>query len=74
MEFEEEFDLPENEDCDAVTVGGWVMEQLGNLPEPGDNFTAGNLSVTVTATEQRRVTEIEVHASPAPADDESEKE
>ena len=55
------FDIDED-DYDAVTVGGWAMQEVGRLPVPGDAFRYQNLSVTVTAVEERRVTEIEVVA------------
>ena len=31
--------------------GGWVMEQLGKVPEQGDAFTYEALEVTVTETD-----------------------
>lgn len=46
--------------CDAATVSGWVMEQVGRVPEQGDHFQAEGLDVTVTQVEQRRVLEISV--------------
>ena len=49
-------------DYDAVTVGGWVIQEIGRLPAPGDTFRYKHLAVTVTAVEDRRVTEIEIIA------------
>ena len=46
--------------CDAATVSGWVMEQVGRVPEAGDHFRAEGLDVTVTQVEHRRVLEIRV--------------
>ena len=46
--------------CDAATVSGWVLEQVGRVPEPGDHFVAEGLDVTVTKVEHRRVLEIQV--------------
>ena len=46
--------------CDAATVSGWVMEQVGRVPEEGDHFQAEGLDVTVTRVEHRRVLEIRV--------------
>jgi len=46
--------------CDAATVSGWVLEQVGRVPEPGDHFRAEGLDVTVTKVEHRRVMEIQV--------------
>ena len=47
-------------DCDANTVSGWVMEQIGRIPEPGDHFVADGLDVTVNKVDHRRVLEIRV--------------
>ncbi len=46
--------------CDAATVSGWVLEQVGRVPEVGDHFEAEGLDVTVTRVEHRRVLEIQV--------------
>jgi CBS domain containing-hemolysin-like protein len=46
--------------CDAATVSGWVLEQVGRVPEVGDHFIAEGLDVTVTKVEHRRVLEIRV--------------
>ena len=54
-------------DCDANTVSGWVMEQIGRIPEPGDRFTADGLDVTVIKVDHRRVLEIRVVVLPAEA-------
>ncbi len=51
-------------EADCTTVSGWVMEQLGRIPNEGDTFTWENLDVTVTDTDYRRVLEIEVHCRP----------
>ena len=47
--------------CDAATVSGWVLEQVGRVPEEGDHFEAEGLDVTVTKVDHRRVMEIRVH-------------
>ncbi len=46
--------------CDATTVSGWVMEEVGRVPEQGDHFVSLGLDVTVTNIENRRVLEISV--------------
>ena len=51
-------------ECDAATVSGWVLEELGRVPEPGDRFTWENLDVTVTRAEHHRVLEIRVEVLP----------
>ena len=47
-------------DCDASTVSGWVIDQLGRLPLVGDHFQAEGLDVTVTRVDHRRVLEVRV--------------
>ena len=57
------------DDSDASTVSGWVIEQLGRLPQAGDHFTSDGLEVTVTRVDHRRVLEIQVLApEKAPAE------
>ena len=43
-------------ECEANTVSGWVMEQVGRIPEEGDRFTSDGLDVTVTKVDHRRAT------------------
>ncbi|MBE7039190.1 MAG: HlyC/CorC family transporter [Ruminococcaceae bacterium] len=45
-------------ETDRVSVGGWVMEQLGKMPEKGDKFDFEHLSITITGIDSHRVTEI----------------
>ncbi len=56
-------------ECDAATVSGWVLEQLGRVPEPGDHFVWENLDVTVTRAEHHRVLEIKVVVLPEPVEE-----
>ncbi len=51
------FDLKED-DVEASTVSGWVVEELGHVPEKGDTFQYENLNVTVTEVDKLRVLEI----------------
>ena len=44
-------------EADSTTVSGWIMEQLGRIPEDGDSFEYENIVVTVTKTDHRRVVE-----------------
>ena len=47
-------------ESDSTTVSGWVMEEVGRVPEEGDHFVYENLDVTVTTVDHRRVLEIRV--------------
>ena len=58
-------------DCDASTVSGWVIDQLGRLPLAGDHFQAEGLDVTVTKVDHRRVLEVRVALAEEPEDAES---
>lgn len=53
-------------------VGGWVMEQLGKMPEVGDRFSFENLNITVTETEGNRAVAITVHVLPTEEEQEDE--
>ena len=60
-------------ECDANTISGWVMEQIGRIPEEGDRFQSDGLDVTVTKVDHRRVLEIRVEVLPEPEEDKKEK-
>ncbi|MDO4608055.1 MAG: hemolysin family protein [Clostridia bacterium] len=57
-DFCEEFDI--EVESDSVSVGGWVAEQIGNIPETGDSFNFENLTITVTEADAHRADEIKV--------------
>ncbi len=57
-DFCEEFDI--ETESDSVSVGGWVAEQIGNIPDVNDSFTFENLVVTVTETDSHRAATIKV--------------
>ena len=58
---------------DNATVNGWVLDCLGKIPEIGDSFEFGNLSVEVVEVDGRRATEIKITINPV-EDDEDEDE
>ena len=49
-----------DKDVDASTVSGWVVEELGRIPEVNDTFDYENMHITVTKTDFRRVLEIHI--------------
>ncbi len=57
-------------ECDSATVSGWVLEQIGRIPAPGDTFDYENLHVTVTKVEHRRILEIRVEVTEEAAEEE----
>ena len=50
-----------DEDYESNTVGGFVIGELGKIPNEGDSFTYEGIKITVTKTNFRRV--IEIHVS-----------
>ena len=66
-DFQAQFPLAK--DSEMVSVGGWVMEQFGRVPEAGDCFSRDGWEVRVTLAERHRVSEIQlrrVAQTPAP--------
>lgn len=53
------FDLG-NVESDSATVGGWVIDMLGKVPDEGDELVYQNIQLTVAKTEFRRITELKV--------------
>ncbi len=69
-DFCEEFDI--ETESDSVSVGGWVAEQIGNIPDVNDSFVFEDLVVTVTEIDSHRAATIKVEKQDLP--DEEEKE
>ncbi len=59
-DFAEKFDIKEDEDTDATTINGWIMEQMDKIPELGDKFDYDNLTITITKVDGPKADEIEV--------------
>lgn len=51
-------------ESESVTLSGWIMEQLGRIPKPGDSFCFDGLRFTVVSVDSRRVTEVDVKKLP----------
>ena len=47
-----------DEETEATTVGGWVVEKLGRISQEGDEFDFENLSITILKTSSRRALEV----------------
>ena len=50
---------------EMISLSGWVMEQIGKLPVPGDSFPYEQLVITVISMDCHKVAEVEITASPA---------
>ena len=67
-DFAKQYDL--NIESESISVGGWVMEQMGKIPDVGDTFEYDNVSVTVTELDGQRVSQIKMQVTPKPEEDE----
>ncbi len=45
-------------DSDSKSVGGWVIEQIGDIPEENSSFEYKELEITVTDVEDQRINKI----------------
>lgn len=52
-------------DSDSKSVGGWVIEQVGDIPHNGSKFTYRELSITVNSVEDQRVNSITMIYTPS---------
>ncbi|MCC5889566.1 MAG: HlyC/CorC family transporter [Alkalibacterium sp.] len=64
------FGINESSTFVSNTVSGFVIEELGQFPEDGDQFNYHNMQVTVTQVRNRRVLEIQIDYSPDTDEDE----
>lgn len=57
-----------------ATVNGWVLDNLGKIPEVGDEFEFENLSVKVIRVDGRRAAEIRLVVHHVEDDEENDKD
>ena len=71
----EELDVKDKdeEEIDAVAIGGLVQEKLSRLPKVGDRFTWGQFEGTVTRATNRRVQEVRLTPRKGPEEPEHKK-
>ena len=67
----DELGIKEDDDIDAVAIGGLVQEKLSRLPKVGDKFIWGDFDGTATRATNRRVQEVRL--TPRKVQDENEK-
>src|SRR5208282_2048553 len=60
-ELNERFGLGLPEGDEYATIGGFVLERLGHIPQPGEQLKAGELTITVTRSDVRAVRELSLH-------------
>lgn len=68
-DFFEFFDLEIEKEPEATTVNGWVVGQIGCIPEKGYSFVYQNLEITVAEAEGLMTQEIHVRVRELPEDD-----
>ena len=51
---------------DYDTLAGFVLERLGDIPDPGDSFNYKNLTFTVTEMDENKIEKIEVKVNEKP--------
>ena len=68
--FFEFFSLEPSEETEATTVNGWIIEQIGSIPEQGASFDYENLSITVTKADDLMAHEISVEVKEKVEEDE----
>lgn len=57
-------------ETESKSVGGWVIEQIGDIPEQGTKFTYRELQVTVNEVEDNRINTVTILYTPAAEEDE----
>ncbi len=72
-EFNEHFDTQWSDE-DFDTVGGYVMNQFGHLPQRGEQITIGSFQFTVLRADNRRLYLMKMEVMPEEPETESETE
>ncbi|MBD3635203.1 MAG: CBS domain-containing protein [Methylophaga sp.] len=72
-EFNEHFDTQWSDE-DFDTVGGYVMNQFGHLPQRGEQITIGSFQFTVLRADNRRLYLMKMEVMPEEQETESENE
>lgn len=49
---------PKTIQSESVSVGGWVLEMLGSIPNEGDSFQFDSLFITVAEVSEQRITRL----------------
>ena len=69
-DFCEYFDI--KVETESVSLGGFTMEQMGQIPEEGESFRYENLEIKVLKIENHRVALLEIKV--LPEEEKTEKE
>lgn len=71
-EFFEYFGVTPDEESEATTVNGWLIEKNGDIPPVGSQFEYETLSLTVTKADSTMTTEVKVEVHEAEENNEEE--
>lgn len=71
-EFFEEFGISD-EESEADTVSGWVMEKLGKIPDEGESFEYEGHLITISKIVSRRITEVKIKKLEVPEETDEEE-
>ena len=55
-------------ETDCTTIGGWVMELLGHIPDAGETVEHDNFHFTVLEVENQTIQSIRLEVTPPPAE------
>ena len=68
----EKDELSHEIDTDSISMGGWALEVFGYIPQTGESFTEGPLTVTVKEAAENRIIRLSVTFSPLSDDEDDE--
>lgn len=72
-ELEEKLSLPDDYiESESYTVGGWVMELFGRIPENGEEITEGIFTVKVLEAEDNCIIKVRITLSPEKGEEDGE--
>ena len=59
-------------ETESNSVGGWALEQLANIPEPGEQFTYKELEITIREVLDQRILSMIIVYTPSQAEEDEE--
>ena len=52
--------IEEDENTEAVTIGGWLTERMGKIPSVGEGVEFGGYRVSVSEATPKRVVHVKI--------------
>ena len=53
-------DIEEDENTEAVTIGGWLTERMGKIPSVGEGIEFGGYRISVSEATPKRVVLVKI--------------